>query len=217
MRKFVPLVLLFFLVMISLSVSTSVLAKTSLSTSVDRHLRNIMVVHFYGAKTADIWRWGDLKSIIPEDPDAKITVQPIVPYSKLGKSLECHQFRTRSYRDWEIEKTYDKNGYPNSAPLGIWRLPAYRKVTTSRKYWYFDDWPVHVSMAVFGDTFEMAHILDEWGYNFSDETLRKTHELHEHRFEIYTENFLYRRPIIVLTRKQCDGFRIFDFEVREHG
>lgn len=200
-----------------LSANSTAFAKDGMEEWMDRALRDIMVVHFYGAKEADSWRGVYWETIIPDDRDAKITVQPVVPYRQLGKSLRCDQFRTRSFHDWQTERTYDENGYPRGMALRTWMLPAYRKVTVSRKYWFFDDWPIFVSMAVFGDRFEMEHILNKQGNEISKETLYATHDLREYRSIQIEESYLYRRKIKVLTRKQCDGFRIFDFEVNNHG
>jgi len=212
-RRILPVVLPLAVGVGAAFTSTPAFAKDGIEQWMDRALRNIMNVHFFGSREVDKRRKAYWEEIIPDNHDKKVTVFPVVPWKELGRSLECSQLEPKSYRDWFDSRRFDENGHPTSMALSAWLLPATLHITPSRKYLLFDDWPVHVSMAVIGEQFEIEQILNSQNNRISVETLKETHSIYEYRFRKYTENYLYERPIKVLARKQCDGFRIFDFEV----
>lgn len=216
-RSFFSLSLLIIVTLGLVSFSAPASAKRGMRDWVERALDNIMEAHFYGAKAVDSRRGAHWETLVPDDWDEKTTVKPVVPRDQLKMPLKCEQFRPQSFRDWKAQRRFHKDGYPITPGLAYWDVPAFFGIKVSRKYWFFDDIPVFVSMVVIGDTFEIEHILNDRRDRISREILYKTHDLHEYRFQEIEENYLYGRPIKVLARRQCEGFRIFDFEVNERG
>jgi len=197
--------------------SAPTFAKDGMQAWMDRALRDIMEVHFYGPKETDRRRSMRGHEYRPTDLTTPFTVKPVVPLRRLGKSLKCDQLQPQSIRDWQEQKTFDENGHPRFPALSAWNLPVYLQISPAKNFILFDTWPISISMAVIGGTFEIEHILNGRGDRIATETLFNTHDLYEYRFEEIEENYLYGRPIQVLARKQCDGFRIFDFKVKENG
>jgi len=195
---------------------TSVSAKRSMRDWVERALDNIMQVHFYGAKVVDSRRGAHWETLVPDDWDEKTTVKPVVPRDQLKIPLKCEQFRPQSFRNWHKAINGTRKQWESVPAFAYWDIPTFLAIRVSRKYWFFDDMPVLISMVVIGDTFEIEHILNDRRDRISKEILYKTHDLHEYRSREIEENYLYERPIKVLARRQCEGFRIFDFEVGDH-
>lgn len=181
----------------------------------DRALRDIMHVHFYGAKEVDRRRKAYWEEIIPDDWDKKTTVKRTVPWSELGKFLKCEHLQLRSFRDWHRAINGTREEWKSVSALAYWDAPAFLQISVTRRLGLYSDWPIYVSMAVVGDGFDIKHILNEHQNRIDDETLYNTHDLYEYRFMEIEENYLYNRPIKVLSRRECNGFSIFDFEVRE--
>lgn len=216
-RRILPVALSFAIGVGAAFISTPAFAKDGIEQWTERALRNIINVHFYGPREVDKRRKAYWEEIIPGDHDEKVTVFPVVPWRELGPSLECTQLKPGSYRDWFTNRKFDENGHPTSMALSAWLLPATLHITPSRKYLLFKGWPVYISMAVIGEDFEIEQILNSQLDRIRVEAIKETHGIHEYRFQKYTENYLYDRPIKVVARKQCDGFRIFDFEVSDRG
>lgn len=212
-RSFFSLSLLIIVTLGLVSFSAPASAKRGMRDWVERTLDNIMEVHFYGAKAVDSRRGAHWETLVPDDWDEKTTVKPVVPRDQLKIPLKCEQFRPQSFRNWHKAINGTREQWESVPAFAYWDIPTFSAIRVSRKYWFFDDMPVLISMVVIGDTFEIEHILNDRRDRISKEILYKTHGLHEYRSREIEENYLYGRPIKVLARRQCNGFRIFDFEV----
>lgn len=210
--KFMRMPILF--LMVSL-MPQSVLAKNGLRDWVLDSWEDILHIHFYGAREVERRRSLNWREVAPKNWDMLISVKPTGDNYWRGKNLRCSDLKPVSFRDWYSKRGKKENGMWLVTAFSHWSSPAYFKISTTKKYLVMDDWPVHISMAVIGNAFDIRHILSDHGGQVSENTFREMAKLNKYKFYKPEHFYMYGRNIKLLQKKNCDGFRIFDFEVSD--
>ena len=167
--------------------------------------------------------WGN-KNAPPNDINARRALHLKYHPPRRLKHLTCNDIAILGYRDWEVgfkrakearAKATDNRITPemNWPNFVDWDSPAY-VVLNIRRTFLGNLKSASLSVAVLGDDFDIGRVLDQNTGKIPKSNLQQLFAVRGRGFEQLHENGLSDKLITVSKITRCDGFSIFDLDVR---
>lgn len=168
----------------------------------------------------------DLKfgNAAPEDISEKRALHPVRSDAESSFNLSCEDIEILGYEDWR--EGFENARQARAASTGNlitsdmrwpnfvgWNSPAYARINVESSI-LGNLISADVSIAVLGNDFDIDSVLDQTNRRLSDPTLRRVISITGMGYNTLYQSQLSEKSIQLSSTKNCDGFTIYNLEVR---
>ncbi|MEP2781437.1 MAG: hypothetical protein ABJO67_03905 [Pseudoruegeria sp.] len=168
----------------------------------------------------------DLKlgNAAPEDTSEKRALHPFRSGTEPKPNLSCEDIEILGYEDWR--EGFENARQARAASIGNlitsdmrwpnfvgWNSPAYARISVESSI-LGNLISADVSIAVLGNDFDIDSVLDQTNRRLSDPTLGRVLSITGMGYDILYQSQLSEKSIQYSSMIKCDGFTIYNLEVR---
>lgn len=189
----------------------------------DGFIRNAFRVHLDSVSYIEAATDMNRGNTPPDNPEEKRALHLASHHERRPKRLTCEDIEIQGYEDW-LEGLNKAKAARAAATDNRW--------TAEMSWWNFERWnsPAYVLtntrytllgnlrsavlyVAVLGEDFDIARVLDQDGQTFTQETLNLVFSIRGWGYDILYENQLSDKAISLQNTTHCAGFVIFELEI----